>query len=115
MLYDVGTRQYHNMESTADAAAVTIGRFSFSATALMRAKQLLQDAVGAAWLIADEVGPLGVRYNSGLEPVLSAIIRSYKEKAVAGYLLLVVRDTHGGGSKSILWPRLYHDRFVIRL
>jgi nucleoside-triphosphatase THEP1 len=97
MLYDIAENQYHEMEmdnACPPEDCLTIGKYRFSKEAFTVAKQILEDAVEKHpdWLIVDEIGKLELKEKTGLEPVVTHIINSYKNGSTNGKLLLVIRN-----------------------
>ena len=95
--YHLPTRQWLPFEAPAEAspeAVVTIGRFQFWRDSLAQAQGWLREGLArpAAWLVIDEIGKLELQ-GRGLEPMAGAVIEVYRELAVPGQLLLVVRDS----------------------
>ncbi|OSZ78837.1 hypothetical protein CAP35_11475 [Chitinophagaceae bacterium IBVUCB1] len=98
MLYDVAARTYHPLQVRASHPVndlVMIGKYRFSKTGFHLAQQLLLKGAesNAEWVIADEVGLLEIKQQTGLEPAISKIISLYNTRQVQhNKLLLVIRD-----------------------
>lgn len=98
MLYDIANKTYHPLQVDADHPendTVLIGKFRFSKTGFHLAQQILLRSVqsNAPWVMVDEIGPLEIKFSTGLEPIISDILYLYKtQKNLQRYLLLVIRD-----------------------
>jgi nucleoside-triphosphatase THEP1 len=74
--------------------AVAVGRFLFDPLVFRHSHNILYKALDSnpEWLVVDEIGKLEIEHNTGLEPMISGIIKIYKNDPDRGKLLLVIRD-----------------------
>jgi len=89
---DIHSKEQFDMEaSIEDKAIITIGQFTFSQLAFLKAIEIIRDAINnkkTGWLIIDEIGPLELK-NNGFATVLNETIHVVNNKKK---ILLVVRE-----------------------
>lgn len=94
-LYDIREKKYYDFQvAPSEKEGIThIGKFYFDDTVFMEARNILLKAAERQpqWLVLDEVGRLEMNMN-GFEPVVTQLVRQYKQQEGNAKFLLVIRD-----------------------
>jgi nucleoside-triphosphatase THEP1 len=92
VFYNIGTKEFFDMEAKGDEAHLAIGKYLFSAEAFTKASGLLLAASKQnthEYLIIDEVGPLEINRREGFYHALTQIVQEQSFNK----LILVVRPS----------------------
>lgn len=94
-LYNIATKEYFDFQSDVPFAGktISIGKFHFEKEVFAKAQQILLNSTHQTfdWTIVDEIGKLELQ-QSGLEPAVSELIKSFQVGKAKGNLLLLIRD-----------------------